>query len=227
MFPCPACGGALENNVTFCSECHWTKPNIATDAEAMSKKATLETLLTEPTSSHVTSAGWFPDVALHRRGNRLVHESSYSFLVFAAVMCAVAVAVCFIPWDARAFIGIGPKVKFFIAGGFAWGGTCAAGAYWFRNVMGQRIVFDRDENTVLIRARDCRITIPRDDVLGVQLFRGKLGYQTNLVYRSESGGIARRCLLSHVNRGPCKNLARQYQDKCKLELFDHTELADS
>jgi hypothetical protein len=91
-------------------------------------------------------------------------------------MCAFAVAVCFIPWDARAFIGNAPNVKYFIAGGFVWGGICAAGAYWFRNVKGQRIVFDRDENTVLIRATDCHIAIRRDDVLGVQLCRGKQGY---------------------------------------------------
>lgn len=216
MYPCPACGNALENNVTFCSQCHWTT----------SKGATAEYLSTEPVSCHVTSAGWFPDVALHQRGSRLVHESSYSYLIFAAAMCAVAVAVCFIPWGALAFIGNGPKMKYFLAGGFVWGGICAAGAYWFRNVKGQRIVFDHDENIVLIRATDCHVAIPRNDVVGVQLCRGKQGYQANLVYRSKSGIIERRCLLSHVNRGPCLRLARQYQHKGELKLFDHAALAD-
>ncbi len=177
---------------------------------------------TSPTPSRVTSSSWFPDVALHRHSNRFVHESSYSQLCFAAVMFIVAVLVCFIPWDERAFLGNGLKVKYFIAGGIIWGGMCVLGMYWFRNARGQRLVIDPHAEKLTILTPQRQVEIRMEDIVGTQICKGEHGFQANLVYRDAAEDIKRHCLYSHASKSPCLRLARQYELHCGFPIIDQS-----
>jgi len=177
-----------------------------------------------PVPTAVISYSWFPDTALHARQGTLVQESSYSMLWFAAGMFLTAIACCFIPWEVRSFLGRGPKVVYFIAGGFAWGGICVVLGYYIRNMLIQSIIIDMRLEQVSIEASDFRHQFPMIDVIGVQLCKGDSRcFQANLVYNSLEGEIARHCLYCNGSKGPCRRLARQYHVLCGFTILDHIE----
>lgn len=189
---------------------------------------------TEPLPTSSMSSSLFPDVALHRRAGKFVHESSYSMPIFAAIMCGMAIGVCFIPWDERILLGRGPRVVEVIAGGIVWGAICVLGVFWLRNRFGQTITIEPDDNRLTIPSPDRHLVLNLDDVVGIQLCRCRLGhdpksrsqqgFQMNLVYRTKGDNVDRHCVYSHVRKGPCLRLANQYQAACDFEVFDHTHL---
>ena len=177
-----------------------------------------------PVRSNAKSMGWFPDVGLHSRGGVTVQESSYAMLWFAMFLFSAAIACCFIPWEERSFLGRGPKVIYFIAGGLAWGGICTVGMYVIRNAIGERITIDSEAATVTIKSRDGDSEFPLSNLIGIQICGDACtGYQSNLVYSTPSGEIVRHCLHCHISKWHCERLAVQYRSRCGIVVFDHTE----
>ena len=196
---------------------------------------------TEPLTVSHTSTGFLPDIALHQRGEKWHHESSYSHFWFFGIMCVLGLVVCFIPWDARTFFNF--PVRYFVAAGFLWGGICGLLPFYIRNRIGQHIVVDTTAETVTIDQRDTSNvlsaaftdptailtadppaqptrTISFSDVLGIQI-TGSGPYQANIVYR-DGEAIARHNLVNHGAKSFPKSIANAYCLAGGFQLIDHT-----
>lgn len=142
---------------------------------------------------------------------------------FACFMLVAGLTCCLIPWEERTFNGGGPRVTYFIAAGFAWGGVCVLGGYFAFKAFGQRIIIDQRTETLTIKSPAKHVEIPVSDLSGIQICDDKnSAYQVNLVYSNAAGKIARHCLYSAMSKRHCVQLANQYHTRCGLTVFDHT-----
>ena len=183
----------------------------------------------EPLDIQTNSRGLMPSIGLHARGHLYVQESSYSHFGFGALTLVAAGALALSTWDARSASGAWP-LKYVIAGGLVWAGLCGFAPYWVRNAFGQKIIVDPIKRTWAIRRRSAEQVVSWDDVLGLQICRqvvsstSKLnGYQLNLIWRDDSGGIQRHCLFKHALRAFVRSLGNRYRDLFRVDLFDQTD----
>ena len=168
-----------------------------------------------PLNIRSNSSGSLSPVGLHRRGQCFHQESSYGLFWFVGAMLVIAAVIGVLPWHTLA-IG-GSKLKYWVAGGFAWGGVCVAFAYFIRNIFGQTIVIE-PKRTLLIKTRRGEQTIPWADILGIQVCHQEdpkdvemNGYQLNLVWKGSTGIAMRHCLMKHMNRRFVDKLGGRYE----------------
>jgi hypothetical protein len=181
---------------------------------------------TEPLDLKHNNTGILPCAALHQRNGRFIQEASYSHFVFMFVMLILAGGACFLPLKITTTIG---PLKFLIAGMFAWGGICSLFSFFLRNALGQTVTIDPRENTVVIRKRNNRQTIPWSQIQGLQIIKQPAdsnshneGYQLNLMYRDTTGLPHRQNLHKHVARRFVVALGRQYAEQFGFSLYDQT-----
>lgn len=166
----------------------------------------------------------FPMVDLRWRNGRWVHASSRVMLSSGLCMIGLGFAVCLLPWTTAT--NNGWPLKYFVAGGLAWGGLCILIGYAVRNVIGQTLYFQPGEK-VTIRSPGSEQSIPWAQLVGVQLCPVEVktdrefdGVQLNLVWREEGGQIRRRCLTQHSHPKVARDLAERYQSALALEILE-------
>src|SRR5688572_24243174 len=124
-------------------------------------------------------------VALHRRGNRFVHESSYSLLVLAVLELVGSMVVAGSE-GSETTIGDLP-LKDVIATALGVGAIFPLAAFFLRNFFGQTVTFDRREKTVRVRSREGNVVIPWEDVVWLEVSAKRMfrRCQLNLVWRDD------------------------------------------
>lgn len=161
----------------------------------------------------MTSTGFLPDVGVHLRGRAVVQEVSRSVWVGAVAMCCMAL-VALIPISV-----IGLDVPYYVqiiaALGCVWGAICVVvGTKWIFHGFGTSVTFDLDLQTIVVCSDGRKIIIPAGRVIGLQVLRGPRdtgGYQLNLVFRQETGDIARESLTTNAIRYYVTRIAKAYQ----------------
>ena len=143
----------------------------------------------EPLDINYTSTGFLPDTALHKRGNRIIQECSYSCPVYFTVALVASIMACFLPWNGSA--------KYILAGGILWSGLCVMIYYIIRIGFCQTVTVNKDKGTLIIKKANSETIIPESEITGLQICYHKLrsannsqdlsGYQLNLVRQMEGG----------------------------------------
>jgi hypothetical protein len=157
--------------------------------------------------------GFLPDVGVHRRGAKVIQETSRWVWIQVGVMFTLAALALY---PAAGFgLDIPYYVQLLVALGFAWGAICLMfGASWIQRKLGQTVTVDLEKQTVTVARADERIAIPAAAVLGLQILRAppeEGGYQLNLVFRGGSGSIERCNLTANAIRYYVVRVATAYQ----------------
>jgi hypothetical protein len=163
--------------------------------------------------------GLLPHLGLHRRGRAYYQESSYWHLVLALPFLIAAAVLMFLP--------LGKYTKTVWVAFFLFMVACAVAPYFARNRFGETIIVDLERQNLRIRLREREKTIPRSDVVALQLClqeQPSKCYQLNLVWRGAGGGLERHCLVLHSAKHYVLALARRYESLLALKLSDQTAL---
>lgn len=181
--------------------------------------------------------GFLPHVGLHRRAGMLRHESSYSHIVFFAVMLIVALTAHLMLKDWHDPTMLGPEARYIVIGSILWGGLCGFVPYFIRNKYGQTLSFDPYHQRLSIRWRQwsrhpqhplrflaspMELNIPWQQIVGLQICATENSHQLNLVWRDADNAVVRRCLLNHANPSMVRRLARQYERALPFPIMDHS-----
>lgn len=178
-----------------------------------------------PVHQGATDTGFSCMTGLKKEGPRYILSSGKGLVLFPILMFMVAIAMCFIPWQANTDIGI--KFKYIIAIGFAWGGLCALAAFYFKRAFGKSVVLDTTSGTIRIyKGKKISRTLPLKDLVGWQLCFQDHGryksYELNLCVRRE-GELFRDCILAYCGERYVRKVAKRLSQYTGKEIFDCIE----